>query len=177
MSHGKALVLLVFLVGQGWVFADKASARFDAVPGSRYTSARGAALGDAYLPLADDGASALFYNPAAIARLKDFHFEPMNIQLGVNSDYTNSLTYQDFFKAYSLQNFKDTLADHQGRFAEIGAQYAPVLCEGFCIWNDVQVSIRGKAQWRYRRVSCSLSIYSYSRVWCSIGKGNRSFGL
>ena len=48
----------------------------NSVPGSRYMSGRAAAMGDAFLPLADDGASAVFYNPSAIARLKDPRFEP-----------------------------------------------------------------------------------------------------
>jgi len=57
------------------------------IPGSRYTNARAAALGQAYIPLADDGAAALFYNPAALGKLAATHFEPLNFQVGTNMDF------------------------------------------------------------------------------------------
>ena len=41
------------------------------MPGARYLSARGAALGDAMLPWGDDGASGLFYNPASLGKIRN----------------------------------------------------------------------------------------------------------
>src|SRR5690242_14671582 len=55
-----------------------AYAREDLIPGSRYTSGRAAAMGDAYIPLADDVASGLFYNPANLAKVLKTQFEPFN---------------------------------------------------------------------------------------------------
>jgi len=65
--------------------------RGDLVLGSRYIAARAVALGEAFIPLADDGPSALFYNPAAIARLHKMTAEPLNISLQANTDFFTSL--------------------------------------------------------------------------------------
>jgi hypothetical protein len=105
----------MFLVSQGWVLGQAESwAREDTVPGSRYVSSRGAALGDAVLPLVDD-ATSLFYNPAGIARAKQIHFEPIQFQLGVNSFFVNTLN-KDSIKALSLSSYSPNLVSHPGKF-------------------------------------------------------------
>src|SRR3954465_14061715 len=73
------------------VVAPLAWGRQDTVPGSRYTSARFAASGDSAFNLADDPASALFYNPAGLAKLRGIQVQPINLGLYGNSNYFGTL--------------------------------------------------------------------------------------
>src|SRR4051794_19780929 len=97
----------------GWVIED-ASAREDLVPGSRYTSGRGAAMSDAFLPLGDDGASGLFYNPAILPRLKKPQFEAINMSMYANTDYMSIINYSSFFKVQGLEGFAPALQKDPG---------------------------------------------------------------
>ncbi|MGE0616153.1 MAG: hypothetical protein AB7P04_10980 [Bacteriovoracia bacterium] len=101
-----------------------AHARLDYIPGSRYTSARAAALGDAFIPLAEDGASALFYNPAMIAGLRKPHFEPLNFQLQANTDLMRMLRL-DFYKAMSLSGYLPNLQGNEDKFPGFGYALFP----------------------------------------------------
>src|SRR4051812_28774831 len=65
-------------------------AREDLIPGSRYTSGRGAALGDAFLPLGDDAAAGLFYNPAVLGKLRKTELEALNFSVYGNSNFFSS---------------------------------------------------------------------------------------
>src|SRR5690606_24664564 len=85
-------------------------ARGERVPGSRYTSARAAAMGDAFLPLADDAAAALFYNPAGLGKIRGNWFEPLNLQLQANSGYFSNVSL-DFYKVLSLNSYAPVLAE------------------------------------------------------------------
>ncbi|MBN22179.1 MAG: hypothetical protein CL678_12940 [Bdellovibrionaceae bacterium] len=67
-----------------------AQARRSVIPGSRYESARAAALGGAYLPIVDNGVEALFYQPAAISKTDDFFVEALNLQMSFNNPYLNN---------------------------------------------------------------------------------------
>jgi hypothetical protein len=80
----------------------------DRVPGSRYVSGRGAALGDAYIGFADTISDALFYNPAGLGRVKDPTFEPVNIQIQANSKLS-SLFSTDVYKIQSLSGYESKL--------------------------------------------------------------------
>jgi hypothetical protein len=102
----------------------EAQARLDRIPGSRYTSARAAALGDAFLPLGEDVASALFVNPANIAALKSAQFEPMNLQFQLNQEYIDMFSL-NFFKATSLSSYQGTLAQNPAKQPGVGFQYVP----------------------------------------------------
>jgi hypothetical protein len=100
----------------------------DRIPGSRYVSGRGAALGDAYIGLADGVADALFYNPAAIGKVTGFSFEPINLQLQANSKL-NSMFGTDFYKFQNLKSYQDTLRDHPA--TNPGGGYAVLPNFGF----------------------------------------------
>jgi hypothetical protein len=107
--------------------APLAHAREDVVPGSFYTSAQDAAMGGAAAPLASDAASALFANPAAIAKLKGLEVEPINLTLYSNSGFLSqggsSLT--NFYKIPSLSSYVPTLQNNVGSYQGIGGSFLP----------------------------------------------------
>jgi hypothetical protein len=116
-------LLICLLSGQ---FGGLAYAREDLVPGSPYTSAQGASMGDAVLPLANDGASSLFYNPAGLARIRTTAFEPFNLNVYGNSGYFGNITNEST-KITSLSSSAGNLESHQGTFMGTGASYAPTF--------------------------------------------------
>ncbi len=81
----------------------------DRIPGSRYTSGRGAALGDAYIGLGDTAADALFYNPAGLGKIRAATFEPLNAQVQTNDKLAKSFG-TNFYKFQSLSGYQSTLA-------------------------------------------------------------------
>jgi hypothetical protein len=126
-SNAAFVLPLALALGAGFAFAPAArAARGERVPGSRYVSARGAAMGDAFAPLVDDGAAALFYNPAAIGRLRGLAVEPMNLSLGGNSGYLGNASL-DFYKVFSLDSYESVLAANPGRAASVSAAFLPAV--------------------------------------------------
>ncbi len=111
--------VIIYLIGIHWVFA-----RQDVVPGSRYTSGRAAAMGDAFIPLADDGAAGLFYNPAGLGKVKYFQLEPMNFQLQANSDFLSSVD-RNFYKATSLGKYYPKIITKSPAFPGMSATIFP----------------------------------------------------
>jgi len=84
----------------------------DSIKGSRYVSGRGAALGDAFIGIADDVASGLFYNPAALAKVKHFSVEPINLQFQANSKLASGFG-TDGYKITGLSGYKNQLLNSQ----------------------------------------------------------------
>lgn len=99
-------------------------AREDVIPGSRFTSARGAAMGDAYLPVGEDGASGLFYNPANIGKIRTMQFEPLNLSIYSNSGYINTLGL-DFYKVFTLAGYLPTLQANPEQNVGLGFSVFP----------------------------------------------------
>jgi hypothetical protein len=181
-----------------WVFAGLGAlglspglawARQDIVPGSRYTSARGAALGDAYLPLSEDS-SALFYNPAGIGKVRKTLVEPMNASLELSSGYLGMFDLS-FFKLTNLKSFAPTLADHPGKVAGIGASIFPSIVMrgfGFGLLAETQVSgvndgtnIRYRSQYRLIptfgtavRLASGVVRLGYSAQWVNQAVGDNT---
>lgn len=116
-----------------WAGGGAARAREDLVPGSLYTSARGSALGDAFLPLADDAGSALFYNPAGLAYPKKGHhsskltLEPLNIELYAGSGYLGQANVMQpgTMNGMSLGSIAPALAANPGRYSSMGYSVLP----------------------------------------------------
>jgi hypothetical protein len=118
-----AHILILGLI-LGGMTQDVVWARSDTVPGSRYTAARAAAMGEAYLPLADDGMAALFYNPAQIAGLRKVTFEPFNIQGQFPHGFFETAGLS-FYNVLDLNQYKTTLSSYPGKTGGLGWAIAP----------------------------------------------------
>ncbi len=86
----------------------------DRVPHSRFPSVRGAGMGDSILGFVDDTQGALFYNPSAFGKLRDFKFEPINVRAAGNSDVTSALG-PDSLKYASSSKYVDYLSENPGK--------------------------------------------------------------
>lgn len=100
----------------------------DRIPGSRYVSGRGAALGDAYIGFADTLADSLFYNPAGLGKVNGATFEPLNAQIQMNDKLSGSFG-TDFYKFQNLNDYQATLAKHPN--TNPGGGYAILPAFGF----------------------------------------------
>jgi hypothetical protein len=126
----------------------------DIIPGSRYTSARAAALGNAYLPLGDDGASALFYNPADVGKIRATHAEPANVAFTINSGFTDHLGLSSY-NVYSLSANQPYLQNNPGSFQGFAGQLVPSVygkgwAFGMLISDDSGASSDAAGNVRYR---------------------------
>jgi hypothetical protein len=121
----KSLLLFALLV----ITQGVSHARESIIPGSRYTSARSAALGDAFLPLADDAASALFFNPAQLATLPPgFHAEPLNLFGVANPDALFGIPLLSVPGILSLPTHRtQTLSAYPNLYTALGGGTCPVI--------------------------------------------------
>ncbi len=116
----------------GWVvlclisanaFAGAGPATDDVILGSRWVSARGAALGGAYLGQVEDVGESLFYNPAGLAKRDGLKGEPFNMIGGMNMDLVKQVdpamtkfTSLSSYGSDRLQKFPGTDPMIQGGF-------------------------------------------------------------
>ena len=121
------LALIIFFATSGTRIAH---AREDLVPGSRFTSARAAAMADAFIPLGEDGATALFYNPALIGKFKKPTLTPLSLSTYVNGGYI-AMADLNFFNLPNLAGYQSTLASHVGQYASGGMQIVPSFATNF----------------------------------------------
>ncbi len=127
---------------------ESAEAREDVVPGSRYMPARAAAMGDAYLPLADDPASGLFYNPAGLGLIRGVHADIMNFQLYGNGNYFTQmdLSHADFYKVTNLSSYSSSLQRSPNNWQGVGYSLVPAFyVKGIAFGLLVQEQVRAKA--------------------------------
>lgn len=118
-SYFNFILLVIFLC-----FRTSLHARLDLVPGSRYTTVRAATLGDAFLPLAEDGATGLFYNPAGLAKTRVSHFDPFDVTIYGNDQYLNLFgikSISTFYKVTSLQSFLPLLQQNAPKYISVGS--------------------------------------------------------
>jgi len=88
-------------------------------------------MGDAFLPVAENGMEALFYNPAALGHLTSIHSDPINITLSPNSNYMTNLGGSSL-KFLNLPNYMGTLNTHPEAVIGAGGAVAPsVYGKGF----------------------------------------------
>jgi hypothetical protein len=117
MTTFKSLLYLTLLFD---FYALNASARESIIPGSRYTSGRSAAVGDAFLPLGEDVGSGLFSNPANLAKIRKSELEPINLSLYGNTGYV-AATGINYINPFTLSSFAPALAKNPGTAAGAGA--------------------------------------------------------
>jgi hypothetical protein len=126
---------------------ESAEAREDVVPGSRYMSARALAMGDAFLPLADDPASALFYNPAGLGLIRGVHADIFNLQLYGNKNYFSQvdLSHADFYNVTDLNQFKPALKRSPNNWQGVGYTLVPAFSiKGIGFGLLIQEQVRAK---------------------------------
>jgi hypothetical protein len=113
----------IFLLLSG--VEEYAEARMDLIPGSRFTSSRGAAMGDAFLPVGDDAGSGLFYNPANLGKIRKNEFEPLNLSLLGNSGLISSFDYSTVFQVGNLSSYAPVLDQNPGAYTSFGGALLP----------------------------------------------------
>lgn len=192
MKARKLLKYMIFLI-MYWVVVDpiNAIARQDVVPGSRFTNARAAAMGDAFLPLGDDGMSALFYNPALVGKFRKTSFDALNIQLSANQNYAANID-GNFLNVINLSNFRSTLASHIGDFMGAGGSLSTAFYgRGFAIGalyenqmyaaqsSDGRIHIKSRYQFIPSaatgiRLADGILKLGYSIQWVNQAVGNQS---
>jgi len=86
----------------------------DRIPHSRFPSVRGAGMGDSILGFVDDAQGALFYNPSAFGKLRDFKLELINVRVSGNSDASSTLG-PDSAKYASRSKYVDYLSANPGK--------------------------------------------------------------
>ncbi len=102
-------------------------------------------MGDAFLPLADDGASALFYNPAGLGKIRQFQVEPLNVQLSANTGMTSTFG-TNFYTAPSLTSYLPTMRANPGTLVGTGGAIMPSLAvRGFSFGVLVNTQFLGRA--------------------------------
>lgn len=121
-----------------------AEAREEFIPGSRYVSGRGSAMGDAIVTVVDDS-SALFYNPAGLSRIKKAKLEVMNLQLRSNTELVKNLT-RDFYNFPSLASYGKTVVRKKGMEPAAGFSLFPSFSvRGFGIGVLAQADLRSSS--------------------------------
>jgi hypothetical protein len=146
-----------------------AYARLDLVPGGRYTSARGAGMGDAVLPMGDDAATGLYQNPAALGRIRKPELELFNFSLYGNNGLWASPTTA--YNIFSLGSYNPTLQASPGTFAGAGGAYVGTFAmRGLAVGVLAQSNVGAVAN-----ADGTLNYRSLFQVIPSIGVGFRLF--
>jgi len=83
----------------------------DIMPGSRWTSLRAAGMGNLYLSQVDQVGDSLFYNPAGLAKRPGFKAEPLDLQLGFNTDLMSQAGIK-VTNSTSLSSYQSSLNTH-----------------------------------------------------------------
>jgi hypothetical protein len=138
-------ILILFSLAGLFGASRGAEARFDSLSSSRYTSARAAAMGNSFLALSDDVASALFYNPAALARFQGPTLEPMHIQARATTDYVRGSGLAAY-KLYNLDAYQETLTLLSPQIHGFGGGMVPSAAifgfgAGILIQDDIEASV------------------------------------
>lgn len=127
---------------------------FEYMPGPRFQSLRGLGMADAYLPVVDSGGEALFYQPAAIAKLEKTQFEAVNVSLRTNSDYFTNVGL-DFYRILTPSAYTTNLNSHVMTSPSVGASaLAAFAFRGFSLGvmyeNNMMARSDGNGQIAYR---------------------------
>ena len=171
MTPGKSAVFLTILILFQGMFTDHAIARDDLVPGSRYTSARAAAMGDAFLPLGDDVASGLFYNPANLSKIRSMELESSNFSLNVNSPFVSKIDFGSVNLPF-LGSFLPTLTTASPQFVGGGGAFLVDFgMPGFACGILMQTQVGAQ-----RNADGTISYRSRYQIIPAVGTGLKLFG-
>lgn len=122
-------------------FLKESFGRTDLIPGSRYTSGRASGMADAYLPLADDVASGLFYNPAGLARIRRIQVVPLNMSFYLNNEYIKNSNL-NFYNFSNLNSYLPNLQSIPSSFQGMGGALLPTFgVPGFSFGVLVQAEV------------------------------------
>jgi hypothetical protein len=151
--------------------SEYAVARGDLIPGSRYTSARAAAMGDAYLPLGNDIPSGLFYNPADLGRFRKFVAEPINFSFYINQPAASAIG-SNTAKLPSLSGYLPTLqaSPSSQMSGSGGAIFAGIGMPGFAVGILSQVETAGRVN-----TDGTVTYRSLYQIIPTMGFGARMF--
>lgn len=145
-------------------------ARGDVIPGSRYTSARAAAMGDAFLPMGEDAASGLFYNPAGLGKIRSLQLEPANFSGYGSTSFFGSLN-SNSSKVTSLSDYSSSLQSHSGSLIGVGAALLPNIGSSFVSFGILlQSELAGRAN-----DDGTITYQSLYQIIPAIGKGFQFF--
>lgn len=98
------------------------------------TSARGLAMGNAYINKVDDSHSA-FYNPAGLGSVRESHFHLTNFHVETNADFNDVIgsgngadqIAKKAGKTYSMDGLRQLLVDNKGKILHARAHTFPNL--------------------------------------------------
>lgn len=154
----------------GWVvlcffLVHPAFARENIVPGSRYVSARGAAMGDAFLPMGREASSALFYNPAIFGKLRGVAFEAANLSGYGNFNVLSALG-GNVFSVPQLAVIAPTLAATPETFVSAGTTLAPTFLFGrfgfgVLINGEIGAQANNNGAYRYRTLKQVIPSFGF----------------
>jgi hypothetical protein len=170
---------------------EQAQAWESLIPGSRYVSARASALGGAFLPLGDDGASAMFYNPAAVGKIRGIQAEPMNLAITGNGGLVDHLGLNSY-KAYSLSAYQPQLTASPNSFQSAAFQAVPafygkgfslgmLISDDFGAMSDADGNVRYRSRFQFIpaaalgvRLAGGIVRLGYSFQWVHKAEGDIS---
>lgn len=126
-----ALYLLIFCLSINKLYAIGFE---DGVFPELITSARGLAMGNAYISKVDDSHSA-FYNPAGLGSVRDSHFHLTNVHVETNSDFNDVVgsgngadqIAKKAAKTYTIDGLRQLLVDNKGKILHARAHTFPNL--------------------------------------------------
>ena len=162
------LLKVLAWVGVAWIGTAGVNAKAGQgpIPGSRFLSARAAAMGDAILPLGEDGATALFVNPIATQRAKKFQAEPLNLSLQTDTGFVSGLGI-DSYKVYSLSSNLANIQANPNVVQGAGFAIAPSIvyngiAVGFLAQSRQYASVDSANQVTYRSSYLLVPAAAYS---------------
>jgi hypothetical protein len=117
------------------------------------TSARGLAMGNAFIARVDDAASA-FYNPAGLGTVRGGHFHLTNMHLESNKDWLRLTTggkafdaASNFAQGFNLDGMRELLKDDPGKVAHTRFHFTPNLLfryftAGYLLSHQTKATVR-----------------------------------
>jgi len=141
------------------------------MPGSAFISGRGAAMGDAMLPLGDSISVGLYNNPANLGKMRKAEAEPLNIGLYGNTGFTSTIN-SGFYNAVNLASYLPELQRVPGQWVGTGESFLTGFgFPGFSIGILAQTQLAGQ----YDSTSGAVSYRSKFQLIPAVGSGFRLF--